>query len=134
MPNTIQLATDSHLLAFLAIILVNAAIVTVVCALPDPLSDRAQEAKRNITLLPTAVTLEDVLRDFIPKDKVLSIDHNPAPVVVNEKVFPNFCSGTTETNGLQSPESCEMATHMQNCRNSSKTIRIRIPLNKEMSL
>ncbi|KAK9328173.1 fungal-specific transcription factor domain-containing protein [Lipomyces starkeyi] len=185
MPNTIQLATDSHLVAFLAIILFNAAIVMVVCALSDPLSDRAQEAKRNITRifrleeflgkqstlsrqssivlqdviqlllnretevmlapivpsrsrfvsrtsddqtyskLPTAVTLEDVLRDFIPEHKVPSIDHNPELVGVNEtlvlneslssvqKVLPNFCSGTTETNGLQSPESYEMATHVQ---------------------
>ncbi|KAK9350416.1 fungal-specific transcription factor domain-containing protein [Lipomyces doorenjongii] len=185
MPNTIQLATDSHLVAFLALILFNAAIVMAVCALSNPLSDRAQEAKRNIarifrleeflgkqstlsrqssivlqdviqlllnretevmlapivpsrsrfvtrtsddqthSKLPIAVTLEDVLRDFIPEHKVPSIDHNPMPVGINEtlvlneslssvqKVFPNFCSGTTETNGLQSPESCEMAPHVQ---------------------
>ncbi|KAK9350413.1 fungal-specific transcription factor domain-containing protein, partial [Lipomyces doorenjongii] len=49
LPNITQLATDSHLVAFLAIILFNAAIVMVVCAMSDPLSDRAQEAKRNIT-------------------------------------------------------------------------------------
>ncbi|KAK9242081.1 fungal-specific transcription factor domain-containing protein [Lipomyces tetrasporus] len=49
LPNITQLATDTHLVAFLAIILFNAAIVMVVCAMSDPLSDRAQEAKRNIT-------------------------------------------------------------------------------------
>jgi hypothetical protein len=49
MPQTAQLATDSHLVAFLAINLFNAAIVMAVLALSDPLSDRAQNAKRTIT-------------------------------------------------------------------------------------
>lgn len=49
LPNTVRLATDSHLVGFLAIILFNSAIVMVVYALSDPLSDRAQEAKRNLT-------------------------------------------------------------------------------------
>jgi hypothetical protein len=49
LPQLAQLATDSHLVAFLAINLFNSAIVMVVCALSDILSDRAQEAKRYIT-------------------------------------------------------------------------------------
>lgn len=49
LPHTAQLATDGHLVAFLGINLLNAAIVLVICALTDPLTDRAQEAKRNIT-------------------------------------------------------------------------------------
>lgn len=49
MPQLAQLATDSHLVAFLAINLFNAAIVMAVLALSDPLSDRAQEVKRTIT-------------------------------------------------------------------------------------
>jgi hypothetical protein len=49
LPQTARLATDGHLVAFLAINLFNSAVVMVVCALSDPLSDRAQEAKRNIT-------------------------------------------------------------------------------------
>ncbi|KAJ9659748.1 hypothetical protein H2201_007184 [Coniosporium apollinis] len=49
LPQLAQLATDSHLVAFLAINLFNSAIVMVVMALSDPLSDRAQEAKRTIT-------------------------------------------------------------------------------------
>lgn len=49
LPQLAQLATDSHLVAFLAINLFNAAIVMVVMALSDPLSDRAQEVKRTIT-------------------------------------------------------------------------------------
>jgi hypothetical protein len=44
-----QLATDSHLVAFLAINLFNAAIVLAIMALSDPLSDAAQVAKRTIT-------------------------------------------------------------------------------------
>lgn len=44
-----KLATDTHLVAFLAINLFNSAIVMVAHALPDPLSDKAQEAKRTIT-------------------------------------------------------------------------------------
>ncbi|KAF1850458.1 uncharacterized protein K460DRAFT_269742 [Cucurbitaria berberidis CBS 394.84] len=49
MPQLAQLATDSHLVAFLAINLFNSAIVMAVLALSDPLSDRAQEVKRTIT-------------------------------------------------------------------------------------
>lgn len=49
LPQFAQLATDSHLVAFLAINLFNAAIVMVVMALTDPLSDKAQEVKRIIT-------------------------------------------------------------------------------------
>lgn len=49
LPLVAQLATDGHLVAFLGINLLNAAVVLIVCALTDPLSDNAQEAKRNIT-------------------------------------------------------------------------------------
>lgn len=49
LPQLAQLATDSHLVAFLAINLFNSAIVMVVMALAAPLSDQAQEVKRTIT-------------------------------------------------------------------------------------
>lgn len=49
MPQLAQLATDSHLVAFLAMNLFNSAIVMAVLALSDPLSDRAQEVKRTLT-------------------------------------------------------------------------------------
>ncbi|KAK9311783.1 hypothetical protein V1524DRAFT_418722 [Lipomyces starkeyi] len=49
LPSITQMATDSHLVAFLAIVLGNAAIVMVVFAMSDSLSDRAQEAKRKVT-------------------------------------------------------------------------------------
>ena len=48
-PRLSQLATDSHLVAFLATNLFSSAIVMAVLALSDPLSDRAQEVKRSIT-------------------------------------------------------------------------------------
>ena len=49
LPQLAQLATDSHLVAFLAINLFNSAIAMVVMALSDPLSDKAQEVKRITT-------------------------------------------------------------------------------------
>lgn len=49
LPQLAQLATDSHLVAFLAIKLFNSAIVMVVMALAAPLSDKAQEVKRTIS-------------------------------------------------------------------------------------
>ena len=48
MPQLAQFATDSHLVAFLAINLFNAAMVMVVVALSDPLMNSAQEAKRAV--------------------------------------------------------------------------------------
>lgn len=49
LPQLAQLATDSHLVAFLAINLFNSAIAMVVMALSNPLSDKAQEVKRITT-------------------------------------------------------------------------------------
>ncbi|PWY81744.1 putative C6 transcription factor [Aspergillus sclerotioniger CBS 115572] len=57
-PVLAQLATDSHLVAFLAISLFNAAIVLAVMALSDPLSDTAQEVKRTMTRI---LRLQDLL-------------------------------------------------------------------------
>ncbi|RAK96496.1 fungal specific transcription factor domain-containing protein [Aspergillus ibericus CBS 121593] len=58
LPVLAQLATDSHLVAFLAINLFNAAIVLAVMALSNPLSDTAQEVKRTMTRI---LRLQDVL-------------------------------------------------------------------------
>ena len=58
LPALAQLATDSHLVAFLAINLFNAAIVLAVMALSEPLSDTAQEVKRTITRI---LRLQDLL-------------------------------------------------------------------------
>jgi hypothetical protein len=58
MPVLAQLATDSHLVAFLAINLFNAAIVLVVIALSEPLSDTAQVVKRTITRI---LRLQDLI-------------------------------------------------------------------------
>jgi hypothetical protein len=58
MPQLAQLATDSHLVAFLAINLFNSAIVMIVVALSDPLSDRTLEVKRTVTRI---VRLQEIL-------------------------------------------------------------------------
>ncbi|KAL4938787.1 hypothetical protein BDV06DRAFT_214827 [Aspergillus oleicola] len=58
LPVLAQLATDSHLVAFLAINVFNAAIVLAVMALSDPLSDTAQVVKRTITRI---LRLQDLL-------------------------------------------------------------------------
>lgn len=58
LPALAQLATDSHLVAFLAINLFNAAIVLAVMALSEPLSDTAQDVKRTITRI---LRLQDLL-------------------------------------------------------------------------
>lgn len=49
LPDLARLAAESHLVAFLAINLFNAAVVLAVVALSEPLSDAAQEMKRTIT-------------------------------------------------------------------------------------
>jgi hypothetical protein len=58
LPQLAQLATDSHLVAFLAINLFSCAVVMAVCALSDLLSIRAQEAKQHITRI---YRLQDIL-------------------------------------------------------------------------
>ncbi|KAL2837188.1 fungal-specific transcription factor domain-containing protein [Aspergillus pseudoustus] len=58
LPILAQNATDSHLVAFLAINLFNAAIVLAVMAISDPLSDTAQVVKRTITRI---LRLQDLL-------------------------------------------------------------------------
>lgn len=58
LPVLAQFATDSHLVAFLAINVFNAAIVLAVMALSDPLSDTAQIVKRTITRI---LRLQDLL-------------------------------------------------------------------------
>ncbi|KAL1614956.1 hypothetical protein SLS56_011973 [Neofusicoccum ribis] len=83
LPNLAQLATETHLVAFMAINLFNSAIVMVVCALSDPLSDRAQEAKRNITRIyrlqellgyrsklpmQSSIILQDVIRVLLNRE------------------------------------------------------------------
>ncbi|KAH6959793.1 fungal-specific transcription factor domain-containing protein [Ilyonectria sp. MPI-CAGE-AT-0026] len=49
LPQLAQLATDSHLVAFMTLNLFHAAIVLILVALSDPLSDSAQGVKRTIT-------------------------------------------------------------------------------------
>lgn len=48
LPQLAQHATDGHLVVFVALNLFNASVILVVMALSNPLSDRAQEAKRAV--------------------------------------------------------------------------------------
>jgi hypothetical protein len=69
MPQLAQLATDSHLVAFIAINLFNSAIAMAILALSDPLSDRAQEVKRSITRIYR-------LQELLAKKTELSMQSN----------------------------------------------------------
>jgi hypothetical protein len=69
MPELAKVAINSHLVAFLAINLFNSAIVMVVMALSDPLSNRAQEVKRTITRIFR-------LQELLGKRSTLSMQSN----------------------------------------------------------
>ncbi|KAH7398141.1 fungal-specific transcription factor domain-containing protein [Pyrenochaeta sp. MPI-SDFR-AT-0127] len=95
MPQLAQSATDSHLVAFLAINLFNSAIVMAVLALSDPLSDKAQEVKRTITRIfrlqevlakKTQLSMQSnmVLKDVIQMLLRREADAMLAPVVASE--------------------------------------------------
>ncbi|KAJ5669909.1 uncharacterized protein N7477_005272, partial [Penicillium maclennaniae] len=58
-PRLTQMATDGHLMAFLAINTFNSAVALVVYAFCNPLSNRAQESKRNISRI---YRLQELLR------------------------------------------------------------------------
>lgn len=96
MPHLAQLATDSHLVAFLAINLFNSAIVMAVLALSDPLSDRAQQVKRTVTRIfrlqvllgkktQLSVQSNDVLRDVIHMLLRREADAMLAPIVAPDR-------------------------------------------------
>lgn len=106
MPQLAQLATDGHLVAFLAINLFNSAIVMAVLALSDPLSDRAQEVKRTITrifrlqeLLGKKTTLSvqsnGVLKDVIHMLLRREEEAMLAPVVTSKRRIPGNNDQTT---------------------------------------
>lgn len=69
MPQLAQSATDSHLVAFLAINLFNSAIVMAVLALSDSLSDRAQHVKHTLTRILR-------LQELLGKKTQLSVQSN----------------------------------------------------------
>jgi hypothetical protein len=106
MPQLAQLATDSHLVAFLAINLFNSAIVMSVLALSDPLSDRAQEVKRSITRIfrlqellgkKTELSMQSniVLKDVIHMLLQREADAMLQPVL-NDKVYNTSDDAVTQ--------------------------------------
>lgn len=78
-----QLATDSHLVAFLAINLFNAAIVLAVIAISEPLSDTAQEIKRTITRI---IRLQDLLgKRSAPSKQSTAVVKNVITMLLNRE-------------------------------------------------
>jgi hypothetical protein len=95
MPQLAQLATNTHLVAFLAINLFHSGVVMAVLALSDPLSDRAQEVKRTITRIyrlqellgkRTKLSMQSniILKDVIHMLLRREADAMLAPVVVSQ--------------------------------------------------
>lgn len=123
LPGTAQLATDSHLVAFLAIILFNSSIAMAVCALSDPLSDRAQGAKRNITLIlrlmefisqrstlsgQCSVILQDVIKLLLDRESEAILAHSSMnrghnPEQPYASIPPTSSSITTVEQALRHP-------------------------------
>ena len=83
-PELIKLAAETHLVAFLGMNLFTSSVVMSVCALSDPLSDTAQEAKRGITRtlliqkslsrrtslsMQSSVILEDIVQLILERER-----------------------------------------------------------------
>lgn len=83
-PELVKLAAETHLVAFLGMNLFTSSVVMSVCALSDPLSDTAQEAKRGITRtllvqkslsrrtslsLQSSVILEDIVQLILERER-----------------------------------------------------------------
>lgn len=104
MPQLAQLATNTHLVAFLAINLFHSGIVMAVLALSDPLSDRAQEVKRTITRIyrlqellgkKTTLSMQSniILKDVIHMLLRREADAMLAPVVASHAEQPQVADG-----------------------------------------
>lgn len=83
-PELVRLAAETHLVAFLGMNLFTSSVVMSVCALSDPLSDTAQEAKRGITRtllvqkslsrrtplsMQSSVILEDIVQLILERER-----------------------------------------------------------------
>ena len=83
-PELVRLAAETHLVAFLGMNLFTSSVVMSVCALADPLSDTAQEAKRGITRtllvqkslsqrtslsMQSSVILEDIVQLILERER-----------------------------------------------------------------
>lgn len=103
LPVLAQTATDSHLVAFLAINLFNAAIVLAVMALSEPLSDTAQDVKRTITRI---LRLQDVLgkRSALSKQSITVLKNVVTMLLRRESVA--MLAPITGTNQQINPQTC----------------------------
>lgn len=109
MPQLAQLATDTHLVAFLAINLFHSAIVMAVLALSDTLSDRAQEVKRTITRI---YRLQELLgkktklsmqSNIILKDVIHMLLRREADAMLAPVVAPRPQLADDGSQGLRNP-------------------------------
>ena len=141
-PQLAQLATDSHLVAFLAINLFNSAIVMVVCALSDPLSDRAQEAKRNVTRIyrlqvvlgqnstlsrQSSVVLQDVIHMLLSREAEAMLSPLFASRLSNENHSSDISArsraavmSVQDTLRLPLTPGTELVNHAQSVRNDNR--------------
>lgn len=101
LPVLVRLATESHLVAFLAINLFHAAIVLAVLALSQPLSDTAQDVKRTITRI---FRVQDLIgkRSALSKQSTLILKNVVALLLrrESEAMLAPF-TGTTESTSHQ---------------------------------
>jgi hypothetical protein len=109
MPQLAQLATNTHLVAFLAMNLFHSAIVMAVLALSDPLSDRAQEVKRTITRI---YRLQELLgkktklsmqSNIILKDVIHMLLRREADAMLAPVVAPQAPQPGTAGDGQKTP-------------------------------
>lgn len=107
LPVLAQIATDSHLVAFLAINLFNAAIVLAVMALSEPLSDTAQDVKRTITRI---LRLQDLLgkRSALSKQSITVLKNVVTMLLRRESVA--MLDPITGTNQQMNPQTCQSST------------------------
>jgi hypothetical protein len=121
MPQLAQLATDSHLVAFLAINLFNSAIVMAVLALSDPLSDRAQDVKRTITRIFR-------LQELLGKKTQLSIQSNAVLKDVvqmllrreADAMFGDFSSSQVENPSMSVEETLRLPMQLSRSKNGNE--------------
>ena len=126
MPQLVQLATDSHLVAFLAINLFNAVIVMAALALSDHLSDRAQYVKRAITRI-------FCLQELLGKKTQLSGQSNSVLKDVIHMLLhreaDSMLAPVGETVGLANDNNCSVSSeHVTNLMSVEETLRLPMQL------
>lgn len=120
LPVLAQIATDSHLVAFLAVNLFNAAIVLAVMALSEPLSNTAQDAKRTITRI---LRLQDLLgkRSALSKQSTTVLKNVVTMLLRRESIA--MLAPIAGTNPQMNPQACQNSTD-PSLRSVEDTLRL----------